>query len=207
MTAQEPASSAWDLDSVRPLAEEFGITDREALCRELASAYHFATFGLFNAVRGDTSLVPPQLRGFVDSEQAQRRVRLSRLHSAMTIELASQADDPLLRSATANSLRKALARFGAGLMSEIFKPLVSGKKRRSRTNRFVVALAPAWRRLTGETPKAWVDGTGEQEAGGRYFDFVCAVCDFFKFDRPSVGTIREGYAPRGRRKPRKAIID
>ena len=59
MNAQEPSSSAWDLDSVRPLAEEFEITDLEALCRELASAYHFATFGLFNAVHGDYSTYLP----------------------------------------------------------------------------------------------------------------------------------------------------
>ena len=172
MTALDETSSPWDLNSVRPLAEEFGITDLEALCRELASAYHFATFGLFSVVHGDYSTIPSHFRDLLNTEQFQRRLRLARLHRDMTLELAAAQDDPLLRSASAKKLRKALALFGADLGSQIFKPPVPGKKRRSRTNRFVVALAPAWHRLTGEEPKAWTDPTGEQE-GRRPILRVC----------------------------------
>ena len=202
MTAQAPASSsAFDLNSLRPLAEEFGLTDLEALCRELASAYHIATFGLFAAKHGDLSLVPPQLRDFIESEPVQRRLRISRLHAALTIELAAQVDDPIIQCPKADKLRKALLGYGTELGWH--KPPVPGKKRRSRTNRFVVALAPAWRRLTGEEPKAWEI---DDRKGGRFLEFACAACDFFKLDRPPVSTMREGYAPRAKRKPNKVNI-
>ena len=120
----------------------------------------------------------------------------------MTLELAAQVDDPLLQSANAKGLRKYLARFGTDLGWEIFEPPVPGKKRRSRTNRFVVALAPAWQRLTGED----AEGLGNRRAEGAADSSILSVppaISSSSIGRPS-STFREGYAPRARRKANMA---
>jgi hypothetical protein len=78
--------------------------------------------------------------------------------------------------------------------------MVTDKSQRKPQTRLAMALAPAWERLTGEKPTAFRVGENTEEGAGKFYRFVCAVCDLYEIDYPSVDAAREAYAPRVRRK-------